>query len=255
MYLITFFLIMIAQIGVWEVDTYNHNVPDYFFHKHDCLDWSLGSGYLQPLCTWLLFSWTWLAWLESGKWIPTITMYLITFFLNMIAPIGVWEVDTYNRNVPDYFFFNMIALIGVRKVDTYNQYVPDYFFLEHDCPDWSLGSGYLQSQCTWLHFSWTWLPWLESGKWIPTITMYLITFFLNMIAPIGVWEVDMTSCFLHYPFYVVTSLANHMRVVCMGHIHFQSNSITLKKNTTSMILIYRHNIQVWKQIWIMINTF
>lgn len=52
--------------------------------------------------------------------------------------------------------------------------------------------------------------------------------FLRLVVPVGVGEVDVAARLLHHPLDVVAALADHVRVLRVGHVHFQSHPVALK---------------------------
>lgn len=60
-------------------------------------------------------------------------------------------------------------------------------------------------------------------------TKHLVAFF-RLVIPVGVWEVDVASCFFHHLFNVVATFADYMRMFCMRNIHLQGDPIALCGN-------------------------
>jgi len=56
---------------------------------------------------------------------------------------------------------------------------------------------------------------------------YLVAFLSCRIVPVGVREVDVTGCDLHHLFDVTTTFSDHVGVLCVGHVHFQSHFVYL----------------------------
>lgn len=60
-------------------------------------------------------------------------------------------------------------------------------------------------------------------------TKHLVAFFC-LVIPVGIWKVDVASCFFHHFFNIVATFADYMGMFCMWNIHLQGDSITLYGN-------------------------
>lgn len=48
---------------------------------------------------------------------------------------------------------------------------------------------------------------------------HLVALLSGSVVAVGVGEMDVARCDLHHLFDVPTTFPNHVRVLCMGHIH------------------------------------
>ena len=60
---------------------------------------------------------------------------------------------------------------------------------------------------------------------------YLVTLLLYIVAPVGVWEMNMAAGFLHHTFYIVPSFSYHMWMISVWYVHLQRGPVTLKLET------------------------
>lgn len=59
------------------------------------------------------------------------------------------------------------------------------------------------------------------------VFLYLVAFLSCSVVPVRVRKVDVTRCDLHHLFDVPTAFSNHMGVLCVGHVHFESHFVYL----------------------------
>lgn len=60
-------------------------------------------------------------------------------------------------------------------------------------------------------------------------TKHLVAFFC-LVIPVGIWKVDVASCFFHHLFNVVATFADYMGMFCMRNVHLQGDPIALCGN-------------------------
>ena len=77
-------------------------------------------------------------------------------------------------------------------------------------------------------------------------SQHLVAFFC-LIIPVGVWEVDVASCFFHHLFNIVAPFADYMRMFCVWDIHLQGDPIALCGNNVLFLDVWKRKEQLIKR--------
>lgn len=62
----------------------------------------------------------------------------------------------------------------------------------------------------------------------PNQPSHLVAFLSGSIVAVGVGEMNVARRDLHHLFDVPTTLPDHVRVLCIGHVHLQSHLVYLE---------------------------
>lgn len=83
-------------------------------------------------------------------------------------------------------------------------------------------------------------------------TKHLVAFFC-LVIPVGIWKVDVASCFFHHLFDIVATFADDMRMFGMWNIHLQGDPIALRGNNVLFLDVPKIQEQLLKTLFLQRN--